>query len=548
MLKLIAGAVIAAMFSAAWPQPLPSGPQVVTYLSPVDDSNQSYALYVPANLDASRKYPLVISLHAEDSSPQICLMRVFGQVNRVADGSLAPLRLFRGRDVDVIVACPLARGTMGYEGIAERDVYDALADVKRRLPVDEDRVYLTGTSMGGGGALRLALTRPDLWAAVALVCPVTPPGLEALIPNALNVPLRLFQGELDPLVPVESARLWQRRLLDLGVAADYIEYPTGRHNAWDYAYRDGAVFDWFAHFRRNRFPDRVRLVTAAYQYSSAYWVRIDGLTPGTNASIDARQTGKSDVKVDTENLDGFTLALDHAVATVTIDGAMLHVPPSANVSFRKGAGKWVRGVVSPAGKGPGLEGPIASAVSGRHLYVYGTLGAHSADELNARRATAERAAAWSNQRQHLQLKLPVKADTAVTVQDLDQDLVLFGTRETNSLIARYADRLPLALDAGAADYGLLFIAPVGKHYAVVSSGLPWWTGAAEAGRAVDHFEPQPFAELATFGDYIMFKGSLANVVAEGRFDRAWKMPAADVDKMTATGAVELHGVTPRPAQ
>jgi hypothetical protein len=46
----------------------------------------------------------------------------------------------------------------------------------------------------------------------------------------------------------------------------------------------------------------------------------------------------------------------------------------------------------------------------------------------------------------------------------------------------------------------------------------------------------------------MFKGSLANVVAEGRFDRAWKMPAADVDKMTATGAVELHGVTPRPAQ
>src|SRR5207237_3690900 len=113
---------------------------------------------------------------------------------------------------------PLARGTMGYEGIAERDVYDALADVKRRLPVDEDRVYLTGTSMGGGGALRLALTRPDLWAAVALVCPVTPPGLEALIPNALNVPVRLFQGELDPLVPVESARLWHQRLLGLGVA------------------------------------------------------------------------------------------------------------------------------------------------------------------------------------------------------------------------------------------------------------------------------------------------------------------------------------------
>src|SRR5690349_14350063 len=169
MLKILAGIAIAALLS--WPQSLPAGPQVVTYFSQVDDSNQSYALYVPPSLDASRKYPLVISLHAEDSSPQICLMRVFGQVNRLADGSLAPLRFFRARDVDVIVVCPLARGTMGYQGIAERDVYDVLADIKRRLPVDEDRVYLTGTSMGGGGALRLALTRPDVWAAVALVCP-----------------------------------------------------------------------------------------------------------------------------------------------------------------------------------------------------------------------------------------------------------------------------------------------------------------------------------------------------------------------------------------
>src|SRR5579872_3112760 len=321
MLKLIAGFAVATVLPAGFAQSLPSGPQVVTFLSQVDDSNQPYALYVPPNLDRSRKYPLVISLHAEDTSPQMCLMRVFGQTNRLADGSLAPLRFFRGRDVEMIVACPLSRGTMGYEGIAERDVYDVVADVERRLPVDEDRVYLTGIAMGGGGALRLALTRPDVWAAVALVCPMAPASLEALLPNALNVPVRLFQGEMDPLVPAESARLWQRHLLEVGVATDYIEYPTGRHNAWDYAYKDGAVFDWFLHFRRNRYPERVRLVADSYQYGSAYWVRLDGLTPGVMASVDARQSGKSEARVETKNVDGFTLELDHPIASVTIDGA-----------------------------------------------------------------------------------------------------------------------------------------------------------------------------------------------------------------------------------
>ena len=31
--------------------------------------------------------------------------------------------------MEYIVACPLARGTMGYQGIAEQDVYDVMAEV-----------------------------------------------------------------------------------------------------------------------------------------------------------------------------------------------------------------------------------------------------------------------------------------------------------------------------------------------------------------------------------------------------------------------------------
>ena len=90
---------------------------------------------------------------------------------------------------------------MGYQGIAEKDVYDVVADVERRYPIDVDRVYLTGISMGGGGALRLALTRPDVWAAVAPVCAMPTPGIDELAPNALNLPIRLYHGEMDPCRP-----------------------------------------------------------------------------------------------------------------------------------------------------------------------------------------------------------------------------------------------------------------------------------------------------------------------------------------------------------
>src|SRR5262249_18155842 len=167
-------------------------------------------------------------------------------------------------------------------------------------------------------------------------------------------------------------------------------------------------------------------------------------------------------------------------------------------------------------------------------------GAASTEELEARRRMAETAASWGSSRSRLTLALPVKADTAVTQEELDNtDLILFGTRETNTLIARLAPRLPMALAPGAADYGLLLVAPGGRHCALVSSGLPWWTGGEEARRGGSTLVPLPYRLLTTFGDYILFKGSLANVVAEGRFDRNWKVPADALAKMTATGTVSV---------
>jgi len=398
---------------------------------------------------------------------------------------------------------------MGYQGIAERDVYDVLADVKRRYPVDEDRVYLTGSSMGGGGALWMALTRPDIWAAVAPVCAATVPGTEELAGNALNFPVRLFQGELDPAVPAESSRQWHRRLLDAGVAADYTEFPGVRHNAWDAAYRNGAIFQWFARYKRDRDPNHVHFSTRRGEYRSAYWVRIDAMTPGELATVDAVRSGSA-VKVQTRNVDAFTLTT--GARTITIDDAAVRLRPgSSSLNFTRVGGKWSQ---TPAAVTSPVRGPIVEAVNGRHMYVYG-----AGDEVGKR--YAETAAAWSNVRVRINLKLPVKADDQVTDADLaSYDMVLFGNGHTNRLIARFAPQLPMSLNAGAADYGLLFVGSVGGHWVLVNSGLAWWTGAEEVNRPCGYrFAPPQYRLLSTFGDYILFKGSLANVLAEGHYDR-----------------------------
>ena len=550
-----AGGVAAALLAAACALPAqslslrsatPHGTaQVLTFHSTVDDSDQPYALYLPPGYDRARKYPLVVSLHSEDSNHRLNMRQLFGIAVRYGEADPPDMRYFPvTRDADFLVACPWARGAMGYQGIGEQDVYDVLADVERRFPVDQDRVYLTGISMGGGGALWLGLTRPDVWAAIAPLCPVPPPGTWETALNAFNLPVRIFQGEIDPIVAPAIARSWQRHFLDLGAAAGYIEYPGVRHNIWDFAYRNGAVFDWFASVKRNPYPQHVRFATRSYRYAKAYWVNIDGLTTGTEASIDATWTSRSGLKVETTAIDGFTVTpaqVPTTLVTAVIDSATLRVRPAPSLSFTRASGQWRVGRLAPSGKRPGLEGPIWQAVASRHIYVYGSSGA-TADELEFRRERAETAADWSTPRARLSLKLPVKADTAVTAEDLDSaDLVLFGNAGTNKLIARFAARLPLALNPGAADYGLLFIAPIGKHYALVSSGLPWWTGAEEARPPVGiSFAPPRFRLLQTFGDFILFKGSLANVVAEGRFDRNWKVPPDAAARMEATGTVTIR--------
>lgn len=134
----------------------------------------------------------------------------------------------------------------------------------------------------------------------------------------------------------------------------------------------------------------------------------------------------------------------------------------------------------------------------------------------------------------------VVADSDVRASDLqDSNLILFGTRETNLQIARLFPRLPISLNVSAADYGLVYVYPVGKHYVLINSGIPWWRDGEFAKRGGSAFVPDKLRILQSLQDYILFKGSIEHVIAEGRFTNNWTVPDAEADAMRRTGAVDV---------
>lgn len=528
-------------------QTLPSGPQVQTFFSKADDTEQPYGLYIPKNYDSNKKYPLVIMLHGAGSNHRLSLRRVFGKSNANGENDVEATKYFpEWADVDYIVASPYARGTMGYQGVAEKDVWDVVADVKRRFNIDEDRTYLTGLSMGGGGTLWIGLTRPDVWAAIAPVCPAPPAGTEVYQPNALNLPVHFFHGDNDPAVNVNVSRDWVKKLKDAGANVSYQEYPGVGHDSWVNAYKDEFIFTWFKQFKRNLYPDRVRFSTAQYKYNKAYWVEFDQITPGTAASIDAKFTAPNQLEITTNALNGFTLSLkghpqykaSEPYSVVINGGKKMKVPASEYLSFKQEAGKWVSGKATAQGKKPGAEGPIGAAFSDRHVYVYGTGGGASQDEVNKRRELAEQAANWSMYRNAFLGRVMffprVVSDKDIRPSDFeDCNLVLFGTKETNAVIAKYGDRLPIHLEtSAAANHGLFYVFPIDGHYVAVSSGLPWWTGQSAQGF---RFMPAPAIRLMDLKDFVLFKDGVTTPIAEGYFDMDWKLSDGDKAKVKASG-------------
>jgi predicted peptidase len=116
--------------------------------------------------------------------------------------------------------------------------------------VDENRVYLTGLSMGGYGAWDLAARHPGMFAAVAPICGGGDPATATRI---AHLPVWVAHGDADQAVDVDRSRSMVAALRVAGGSPVYVELPGVGHNSWTPSYLDhDGLLPWMFRQRRTQ--------------------------------------------------------------------------------------------------------------------------------------------------------------------------------------------------------------------------------------------------------------------------------------------------------
>ncbi len=126
------------------------------------------------------------------------------------------------------------------------ELLDAL---QAEFPIDADRVYATGLSMGGRGTWELVARHPDRFAAALACCGRADP---STAPRLVDLPIQVFQGSQDRSCDPQFSRAMVQAVLDAGgTRIQYTEYRGIGHSVWNLAYSDRETIDWLFAQRRD---------------------------------------------------------------------------------------------------------------------------------------------------------------------------------------------------------------------------------------------------------------------------------------------------------
>lgn len=195
-----------------------------------------FLLYLPEGFaDDGRRWPLIVFLHgAGERGSDLERVKIHG-----------PPKIVEGKtDFPFIVVSPQAEAGRSFDGDA---VIGLLDEVLRQLPVDEDRIYLTGLSMGGFSAWAWATQEPGRFAAIA---PIAAGWSTEDACKVKGVPIWAFHGAKDAVVPVGPHQEMIDAVNACGGDAKMTVYPDADHDSWTAAYANPELYEWFLQHRQ----------------------------------------------------------------------------------------------------------------------------------------------------------------------------------------------------------------------------------------------------------------------------------------------------------
>jgi pimeloyl-ACP methyl ester carboxylesterase len=437
----------------------------VEYRSPLDDSMQAYGVYLPDSPPPrSSGYPAVLHGH--------------GYGWRVSTGFGSFNREWADRHGWVLINVN-ARGPNFYEGVGDFETLKVVEHAAAQFGLDRDRIYMTGGSMGGTGALRHGLRHPDVFAAVMGVDGWTDYRLWHKHWYARTDARDLIEEFRRPLLQAASPLYWTERgeLGAIGHIVDggdtivwpenglrlyealreaQIENPSafdhklifnpklGHGRGTDYR----AIYDFFRGRRRVEQPRGFHVETTVLPHGELYWGRvdelhIDGMTGGVRAEADGDL-----VTAHTSNLDAFTLFLRAGPAgqqesvRVYADGLPCYAGPPETLSLRAQRSEAGRLVGWQVGlpqrrpvKRPDLAGPVGDAFVRPFVVAWGTEG-RPAEVARHRLEAQQFARDWNAFMVHGP-GVEAAPETDLSPADLaTHSLIIFGTLDSSVVLQR----------------------------------------------------------------------------------------------------------------
>lgn len=200
----------------------------------------NYLLYLPPDYDQQDKWPLLLFLHGGgERGDDLELLKIHGPPKQIAAGKQFPM----------IIVSPQCPEGQRWQSVTLLALLDELCET---LKVDQDRVCVTGLSMGGFGTWALAFDAPDRIAAIAPICG----GGETYWTKTINhIPVWVFHGELDPGIPVRRAQEMVDALKEKGAEPKLTVFPGVGHICWAGAYEDPAFYEWLLAQKRQPKPE-----------------------------------------------------------------------------------------------------------------------------------------------------------------------------------------------------------------------------------------------------------------------------------------------------
>lgn len=206
------------------------------YHSKVDGTLQPYSVRIPSDYRSDRRYPLLVFLHGSGQDDR----------NQVGHDWFPS---------NFIVLAPGGRGTSNWytRDHAQDDIREAVDDVIANYAIDQERMVLSGFSMGGYGVYRTHKEDPERFSALAVFSgipriPGNPPGHPDFLESEdlavfRDVSMFVFHGGEDRNCPIEQTREVVERLQRAGARVEF-QFEADKGHEWPSAATRARFGEW----------------------------------------------------------------------------------------------------------------------------------------------------------------------------------------------------------------------------------------------------------------------------------------------------------------